>query len=145
MVQQASFRIDSLVELSKGSKQPRALQLRMTWVWVSSPVTIFPTARSAAWTTFNELCIRSSTRRRHTFDSIIFCIFSLGPSLRYEMAQQASASTSTSWLYRRRASIGSAGSTLLNSTGGFLPRHKLDKHHTAFLVIVMRVCLDKIL
>ena len=31
--------------------------------------------------------------------------------------------------------------TLENSGGGLLPLHKLDKHHTAFLVIDSRFCL----
>ena len=35
--------------------------------------------------------------------------------------------------------------TLLKSTAGFLPRHKFDKHHTAFRTIVKRVLREKIL
>lgn len=35
--------------------------------------------------------------------------------------------------------------TLLNSTGGFFPRHKFDKHHTALRVIVKRQFFDNIL
>jgi len=55
--------------------------------------------------------MRSSTSRRHTPDSITACIFSLGPSDRYDNAQQVSARTSLSWWKRRRASNGSAGDT----------------------------------
>jgi hypothetical protein len=35
--------------------------------------------------------------------------------------------------------------TLLKSTAGFFPRHKFDKHHTAFRTIVNRVFREKIL
>ena len=35
--------------------------------------------------------------------------------------------------------------TLLKSTAGFFPRHKFDKHHTAFRTIVKRVLREKIL
>lgn len=145
MVQQASLRIDSLVELSRGKRHCRALQLSMTCVWTSSPVTMLPTALNAAWTTFNEPCINNSTNRGHTEASIIFWIFSLGPSLRYDMAQQASANTSVSALNNNAASMGNAGSTFIKSTGGFLPLHKFDKHQTAFRVIVKRHWIESIL
>ena len=51
IVQQASFLMDSLGADSKCRRQGRAPQLMMTWVWMSSPVTMLPTARSAADTT----------------------------------------------------------------------------------------------
>ena len=35
--------------------------------------------------------------------------------------------------------------TLIKSTAGFLPRHKFDKHQTAFRTIVKRVLREKIL
>lgn len=52
IVQQASFLTASLVELSRCSRQGNAEQFKITCVWISSPVTMLPTARSAADTTF---------------------------------------------------------------------------------------------
>ena len=61
-------------------------------------------------------------------------------------AQQDSTSTSTSSLFNNnKARIGSAGSTLLISTGGFSPRHKLYKHRTNLFFNAKLVSLDKIL
>jgi len=55
--------------------------------------------------------MRSSTSRRQTPDSMTAWILSLGPSERYDKAQQVSARTSLSWWNRRRASNGRAGDT----------------------------------
>ncbi len=133
IVQQASFLIVSLDELNNGSSQFNTWQFKTTWVCVSSPVTILPTARKDAWTTFNELCLnwysvwlksqhqgrcakmiytKSSTSRLQTPASITFCIFSFGPSDKYDRAQHASANTSLSWLYNKLESTGKAASTL---------------------------------
>ena len=57
MVQQASFLIDSLVLLSKCSRHGSAEHVSTTCVWMSSPVTIFPTARSAADMTLCDECL----------------------------------------------------------------------------------------
>lgn len=47
MVQQASLRMPSLVELKRDKRHGRAPLLMMTWVWTSSPVTMLPTDRRA--------------------------------------------------------------------------------------------------
>ena len=54
---------------------------------------------------------RSSTSRGKTPDSITDWILSLVPSERYESAQQASVSTSSSWEWIRRCSAERAGLT----------------------------------
>lgn len=46
-VQQASFRIDSLLDESSVSKAGRTPEKMTTCVWLSSPVTRFPTQRKA--------------------------------------------------------------------------------------------------
>lgn len=51
MVQQASFLMDSLVLESRWRRQGRAEQFNTTCVWMSSPVTMLPTALRAADTT----------------------------------------------------------------------------------------------
>lgn len=50
IVHEASFRIDSLSDDSKCKIWGRAPLFKMTWVWVSSPVTMLPTALKAALT-----------------------------------------------------------------------------------------------
>lgn len=103
IVHDASLRIDSFSDDSKWSMCGRAPLFRITWVWMSSPVTILPTARKAALTILCESClvaieknawvgnfaltksakvtyIRSSTRRRQTPASITAWILSFGPS-----------------------------------------------------------------
>lgn len=87
--------------------------------------------------------ISNSTSLRQTPESITAWIFSLGPSDKWEIAQHASASTSPSRWNKSLARTGKHGDTLLNSTGGFFPRHRFDKAQTAFLVIVTRLDLDK--
>ena len=96
MVQQASLRMPSLVELSSDSSAGSAPQLIMTCVCTSSPVTMLPTERRAGVWTEVEACMSSSTRRRGMPASMTAWILSLEPSDRYEMAQQASMSTSSS-------------------------------------------------
>lgn len=61
MVQHASLRIDSLGLTSKLRRQGRAEQFRMTCVCTSSPVTMLPTALSAADTTLCWLCLVHGT------------------------------------------------------------------------------------
>ena len=51
------------------------------------------------------------------------------------MAQQESARTSASLWKSKRANVGNAVETFEKSGGGFFPRHKFDRHHTAFRVI----------
>lgn len=60
MVQHASFRIVSFDEDSKWRMHGNALQFRISWVCASSPVTILPTARRAADTTFWWLCLKDN-------------------------------------------------------------------------------------
>ena len=55
----------------------------MVFVCRSSPVTMLPTVRRAGVCTDGELCISSSTSRRHTPASITAWIFSFGLSDRY--------------------------------------------------------------
>lgn len=64
------------------------------------------------------------------------CIFSLGPSERYESAQQVSASTSESLWKSRRARTGRHGDTSSNFGAGFFPRFRLDRAQTAFRIMV---------
>ena len=161
IVQQASLRIDSLGELSKWSRQCMTEQLSTTCVCTSSPVTMLPTARSAPCTTDGVVCINNSTNRRQTPASMTAWILSLGPSERYDKAQQASAKTSASEWNNNRASTGRHGDTwtakeflktffyrnercqytLAKLGGGFFPRHKLDKAQTPFRIIDNRLDL----
>lgn len=127
---------------------------RLTWVCTSSPVTMLPTARSAAETTLGWLCISSSTSRRHTPASITAWMRSFGPSDKYDRAQQVSASTSVSvWnnsldktgrqmLTWRQIFQNVSGwneldtdRTFAKSGGGLFPLHRLDSAQTAFLNI----------
>ena len=96
MVQQASFRIPSFWELRRDRRAGREPQLMMICVCKSSPVTMLPTERRAGVCTEVEACVRSSTKRRGMPASITAWILSLAPSERYEIAQQASMSTSSS-------------------------------------------------
>lgn len=89
----------------------------------------------------NNTYMRSSTSRLQTPASITAWILSFGPSDRYESAQHASAKTSESAWNSRRESTGRHGLTLENSGGGFFPRHRFDRAHTAFRVIERRVAL----
>ena len=77
-----SFLIDSLEAERSCRRHGRAPQLMMTWVWMSSPVTMFPTALRAALMTDCWLFMRSSTILLQTPLSITAWILSLGPSLR---------------------------------------------------------------
>ena len=55
IVQQASLRRPSFGLDNKLNKAGKAPQLMITWVWTSSPVTIFPTERNAGvWTEVDE-------------------------------------------------------------------------------------------
>lgn len=119
-VQHASFLTSSPIPPMSFRKYGSTPQLMMTCVWQSSPVTMLPTALSAADTTVTcgklqwqnkhlnvtIFIIRkigklwnyssNSTSRRHIPVSITACIFSLGPSDKYDIAQQASLRTSGS-------------------------------------------------
>lgn len=57
IVQQASFLMPSLEELSKASRAERAPEAITTWVCKSSPVTMFPTDRRAGVWTEVEGCL----------------------------------------------------------------------------------------
>jgi len=70
MVQHASFLIPSLGDESKERRAGSAPDAMTTCVWRSSPVTMFPTERSAGVWTDVELCMSRSTSRLHTPDSI---------------------------------------------------------------------------
>ena len=69
---------------------------------------------------------RSWTNRGTTPVSIITDIFSLGPSVKYESAQHASATISSSWWLMRKARAGRADFIDSKFGAGFLFRHKLD-------------------
>ena len=59
MVQQASFLMLFLwLVCSRLSRQGRAVQLMMTWVWRSSPVTMLPTVRKAGTSTDGLWCLQ---------------------------------------------------------------------------------------
>mmetsp|Transcript_14788 Transcript_14788/g.59211 ORF Transcript_14788/g.59211 Transcript_14788/m.59211 type:complete len:230 (+) Transcript_14788:227-916(+) len=96
MVQHASLRMPFLGLPRRLSRHGSAEKLMMICVWRSSPVTMLPTVRSAGVCTDGDGCMRSSTRRRHTPASMTAWIFSFGPSDRYDRAQHASVSTSSS-------------------------------------------------
>ena len=64
-------------------------------------------------------------------------ILSFEPSERYESAQQASASTSSSEEETSCASTGSAGATMCHAGGGFLPRHRLESVQVPLRSIVI--------
>jgi len=130
MVQQASLRMLFLWLLSKRSRQGNAPQLMTICVCRSSPVTMLPTVRSAGVWTLGEGCPSSSTSRRTTPASITAWILSFVPSDRYESAQHASVSTSSSFEKIRWARHGSAGLTMWNGGCG-LPRQKFDSVHVA--------------
>lgn len=121
----------------------------------------------------HDICsyMSSSTSLRQTPESITVCIFSLGPSDRYDRAQQASASTSGSLLnssldrtlrhgdtwHRDREGGYTLKSncrgkncvcsyhrlTFAKSGGGFLPLQRLDRAHTALRVVVSRLDLAR--
>mmetsp|Transcript_11649 Transcript_11649/g.26397 ORF Transcript_11649/g.26397 Transcript_11649/m.26397 type:complete len:397 (+) Transcript_11649:621-1811(+) len=140
MVQHASFLMDFLCPCcSRFSKQGSAWQLMTICVCTSSPVTMFPTVRSAGMRTAALLCSRSSTRRRATPASITAWILSFVPSLRYESAQQASVSTSSSVLWMSFARAGSAG-LACSKLGCGLPRQKLLSVHVAFRSMLIFAC-----
>mmetsp|Transcript_11535 Transcript_11535/g.27667 ORF Transcript_11535/g.27667 Transcript_11535/m.27667 type:complete len:200 (-) Transcript_11535:939-1538(-) len=82
MVQQVSLRMPLRSLESSESRHGSTEQLITSCVWLSSPVTTLPTVRSAGVLTCGELCMSSSTRRRHTPASITAWIFSLVPSER---------------------------------------------------------------
>ena len=73
-----------------------------------------------------------------TLNAPIICTRNIYYCSDYLRAQHVSASTSKSLWKRRRAKTSNAGATFVKSGGGFLPRHKFDKAHTAFLVMDSR-------
>jgi hypothetical protein len=94
MVQHASFLIPSFGEDNRLRRAGRAPEAITTWVCKSSPVTMFPTDRSAGVWTAVDGCLRfsygnveagraymrRSTRRLATPDSMTAWILSLVPS-----------------------------------------------------------------
>mmetsp|Transcript_18952 Transcript_18952/g.56300 ORF Transcript_18952/g.56300 Transcript_18952/m.56300 type:complete len:228 (+) Transcript_18952:277-960(+) len=96
IVQHASLRMPFFGLPSRASRHGSAEKLMMICVCRSSPVTMLPTVRSAGVCTEGDGCMSSSTRRRQTPASMTAWIFSFGPSDRYESAQHASVSTSSS-------------------------------------------------
>mmetsp|Transcript_10454 Transcript_10454/g.21608 ORF Transcript_10454/g.21608 Transcript_10454/m.21608 type:complete len:252 (-) Transcript_10454:442-1197(-) len=134
IVQQASFRMAFFAWVSRDFRLCRAPPCRMTCVCWSSPVTMLPTARSAGVCTSGELWFRSSMSRWQTPAWITAVMRSLGPSERYESAQQASVSTSTSVEWMRCASVASAGETHSKGGGG-LPRQKLERVQHALRIM----------
>eukprot|EP00962_Isochrysis_galbana_P042827 scaffold16094_cov124-Isochrysis_galbana.AAC.3 len=95
---------------------------------------MLPAVRSAGVCTDAGGWPINSTIRAQMPVSSTFWILSLGPSDRYESAQQASASTSSSLEKMSCARIGRAPTTCAHCGCGF-PRHRLDKVHVAFLSI----------
>lgn len=69
IVQDASFRIDSFSDDSRCKIWGNAPLFNITWVWTSSPVTILPTARSAALTMLCESCLLDANLK----ETFIFC------------------------------------------------------------------------
>lgn len=92
---------------------------------------MLPTLRSAGVWTAVEWCMRRSTRRRTTPDSMTAWILSDEPSDRYEMAQHASIKTSSSSEKMSLVRTDSAGEMSSQLGWGFLPRQKLDRVHVA--------------
>mmetsp|Transcript_21097 Transcript_21097/g.60192 ORF Transcript_21097/g.60192 Transcript_21097/m.60192 type:complete len:259 (-) Transcript_21097:507-1283(-) len=131
MVQQASFRMPFFGEDSNAKRHGRALLLMMNWVCKSLPVTMLPTVRSAGVWTAGDGFSSNSTKRLHTPASMTAWIFSFGPSLKYDSAQQASVKTSSSGEKMSCESVGRAGRTISNAGCG-LPLQKLDSVHVAF-------------
>ncbi|KAH3671316.1 hypothetical protein OGAPHI_000539 [Ogataea philodendri] len=92
---------------------------------------MFPTALKAGVWTRVLSCPKSSTSRLGILASTTAWIASVGPSLKYEIAQHASIRVSTSTEKISLASVGKAPLTICQSGCGFFPRHKLDKVHVA--------------
>mmetsp|Transcript_5160 Transcript_5160/g.11211 ORF Transcript_5160/g.11211 Transcript_5160/m.11211 type:complete len:420 (-) Transcript_5160:345-1604(-) len=130
MVQHASLRIPFLGELRRASSRGSAPLLITCCVWLSSPVTMLPVVRSAGVCTDAGGWPISSTMRAQMPVSSTAWMFSLGPSERYESAQHASASTSSSLEKMSWARMGSDGATSCQMGCG-LPRHKLESVQVA--------------
>merc|ERR1719201_681036 len=96
IVQQASFLMPFFGFPNSANKQGSAEKLMMICVCRSSPVTMLPTVLSAGVCTDGDGCMSSSTSLLQTPASMTAWIFSFGPSERYESAQHASVSTSSS-------------------------------------------------
>ncbi|KAH3672592.1 hypothetical protein OGATHE_002237 [Ogataea polymorpha] len=131
IVQHASFLIDSFGDLSSGASAGSTPALMTIWVCKSLPVTMFPTALSAGVCTSVLSWPSSSTSRLGILASTTAWIASVVPSLKYEIAQHASISVSTSTEKISLASVGSALLTICQSGCGFFPRHKLESVHVA--------------
>ena len=78
---------------------------------------------------FSPLSSITSRRSRYIPASITAWILSLGPSVRYDRAQQASDSTSRSEWWISSARAGRHWHTALNGGGGFLLRQRFDSVH----------------
>lgn len=66
IVHEASFRIDSFSEDNRCKMWGNAPLFKITWVWTSSPVTMLPTARSAALTMLCESCLDKQKMQKMT-------------------------------------------------------------------------------
>mmetsp|Transcript_98287 Transcript_98287/g.256776 ORF Transcript_98287/g.256776 Transcript_98287/m.256776 type:complete len:249 (-) Transcript_98287:591-1337(-) len=133
IVQQVSFRMLFFVCPKRAARGGSKPQPSMAWVWLSSPVTMFPTARKAGVCTKGDWCCKSSTSRVETPELMTAAMRSLEPSERYDRAQAASVNTSTSVDVINFAKQGRAGVTH-SSGGGGLPLHKLLNVHVAFRI-----------
>ena len=76
----------------------------------------------------------STTQKYYSPASMTSCIFSFGPSVMYERAQQVSDRTSLSWWCTSLTSTGSNSLMTSMEGGGFLLRHKLESVHVTFLI-----------
>lgn len=162
-VQEASFWMLFLWWRNRAGNMERAPALITAWVCSSVPVTMLPMERSEGVcgkkkkkmtytnthlpiaslyksTTFHQLTTMESSPDPNSFTSwgttpvcTTTSILSLGPSVRYEMAQQVSASTSLSSWCRRRISVGSICFTASRGGAGFLLRHRFDRVQVTFL------------
>mmetsp|Transcript_19453 Transcript_19453/g.52937 ORF Transcript_19453/g.52937 Transcript_19453/m.52937 type:complete len:461 (-) Transcript_19453:128-1510(-) len=134
IVQQASFLIVFFECVSSAFRLCRTPPCRITCVCWSSPVTMLPTALSAGVCTSGDVWPSSSMSLWQTPAWMTAVMRSLGPSERYESAQQASVSTSTSEEWMRCASVASAGDTHSKGGGG-LPRQKFERVQQALRIM----------
>mmetsp|Transcript_25248 Transcript_25248/g.71355 ORF Transcript_25248/g.71355 Transcript_25248/m.71355 type:complete len:235 (-) Transcript_25248:259-963(-) len=96
---------------------------------------MLPTVRSAGVCTAGSGLVRSSMQRTGMPASMTAWMFALGPSDRYESAQQASVRTSGSVSKMSELSTGRAGRTISKSGAG-LPRQKFERVQVALRFMV---------
>mmetsp|Transcript_20388 Transcript_20388/g.65167 ORF Transcript_20388/g.65167 Transcript_20388/m.65167 type:complete len:375 (-) Transcript_20388:373-1497(-) len=131
----ASLRSSFLPVLSSRWSGPRAPPAMSAAACAAVPAAMFPTARNAGVCTEGIACERSATSGKMAPASTSGAMRS-GGSERYEIAQQASVSTSSSvWRWSSLTSTGTVGSTNAQRGGG-LPRQRLESSHVAFRCIV---------